>query len=331
MNTRKKLFTFVMLAALLISACSLSPAKPADPVTVQLSWFHGVEYAGFYAAVEKGYYAEENLAVTLNAGGPETSALEEVNSGRAQFGIGQGDSLITAKTQGQNLMAVAAIFKKNPVAIVSLAKDNIQKPEDLIGKTVGTYSLDLSNYSDFPFVAFLNRTGLQKDEMSYALIEDFQGVNEIKSGKMDVMSSMFATDMQVLTRQAGDDINLMYYSDYGVDLYINAIFTTEELVKTNPDLIARFIRATMKGYRYAIENPDEMAKLALTYDSALDLAYQQQVMQAEIPYIDTGAGQIGEMSADVWETTQQILLDFNMLKKPIDLNTIYTNQFVAQQ
>ncbi|MCC7116957.1 MAG: ABC transporter substrate-binding protein [Anaerolineales bacterium] len=332
MNAKQgsKFFIFALVAALVLAACG-APAKPADNVVVQLSWFHGVEYAGFYAAVEKGYYAAENLSVTLNPGGPETSPLDEVNSGRAQFGIGQGDALITAKTQGQNLMAVAAIFKKNPVAIVSLAKDNIQKPEDLIGKTVGTYSLDLTNFSDFPYVAFLNRTGLQKDQMKYALIEDFQGVNEIKAGKMDVMSSIFATDMQVMTQQAGDEVNLMYYSDYGVDLYANALFTTEDLVKNNPDLVARFVRATLKGYQYAIENTDEMAKLALTYDSSLDLAYQQQVMQAEIPYINTGDGQIGEMSESVWNTTQEILLDFNVIQKPIDLNTIYTNQFVTQK
>ena len=319
----------IVLMALLVSACgNIGAPKEAEKVTVQLSWFHGVEYAGFYTAVDKGYYAEENIEVNLVAGGPETNPLDEVANGNAQFGIGQGDSLIVAKTEGRDFVAVATIFRDNPLAITSLEQDNILKPEDLVGKTVGAYSLDLSGYSDLLFLAFMSRTGLEKDSMQYALIEDFYGANEIKSGRMDAMSGMFATDQQVMTRDAGDEINLMYYKDYGVDVYINTIFVTGEFAQNDPDLIQRFISATMKGYQYAIENTDEAAALALTYDEALDLAYQENVMKAQIPFIDTGSGPIGSMDENVWNITQEILLEFDLISAPIDLSTIYTNQFV---
>jgi ABC-type nitrate/sulfonate/bicarbonate transport system substrate-binding protein len=325
------LVTLVTLSILLTACGNATPAKPADKVSVQLSWFHGVEYAGFYAAVEKGYYADANLEVTLNAGGPDINPLDEVDGGNSQFGIGQGDSLIVARENGQNFVAVGTIFRVNPVAITSLKKDNLQKPGDLVGKTVGTYSLDLSNYSDLMFLAFMSRTGLQKDSMQYALIEDFYGANEIKSGRMDAMSGMFATDQQVMTHEAGDEINLIYYKDYGVDVYINTIFVTDEFLQSNPDLIARFVRATMKGYHYAIENPVEVAALAVHYDDALDLAYQEQVMQTQIPFIDTGDAPIGSMDEDVWKTTQDILLEFGLISQPLDVNTIYTNQFVFDE
>jgi len=321
-----------VMTAMFMAACG-SPApvatQPADKVTVQLSWFHGVEYAGFYTAVEKGYYADENIEVTLNAGGPEINPLDEVNNGNAQFGIGSGDGLIIAKTNGQNFVSVATIFRDNPLAITSLQSDKIQKPEDLAGKTVGAYSLDLSSYSDFMFLAFLSRTGLQQDSMNYALIEDFYGANEIKSGKMDAMSGMFATDQQVMTREAGDEINLMYYKDYGVDVYINTIFVTEGLTQSNPDLITRFLRATMKGYQYAVSNPSEVAAFAVKYDDTLDLGYQQQVMQAQIPFIDTGNGALGSMDDNVWNITQEILLEFDLISTPVDLSTVYTNKFVT--
>jgi len=323
--------TLVTLSLLLTACGNMTPARPADKVTVQLSWFHGVEYAGFYAAAEKGYYADENLEVMLNAGGPDINPLNEVHSGKSQFGIGQGDSLIVARETGQKFIAVATIFRVNPIAITSLKKDNLQKPADLVGKTVGTYSLDLSNYSDLMFLAFMSRTGLHKDSMNYALIEDFFGANEIKSGRMDAMSGMFATDQQVMTRQTGDEINLIYYKDYGVDAYINTIFVTDEFLQNNPELIARFIRATMKGYQYAVENPDEVAALAVTYDDSLNLAYQQEVMQTQIPFIDTGDAPIGSMDKNVWETTQNILLEFDLISKPVDLDTIYTNRFVSEQ
>jgi ABC-type nitrate/sulfonate/bicarbonate transport system substrate-binding protein len=324
------LFGVAMIVAIILSACgSNASTAPADTVTVQLSWFHGVEYAGFYTAVEKGYYAEENINVVLNAGGPEINPLDEVANGNAQFGIGQGDSLILAKANGQNFVSVATIFRENPLAITSLKIDAIQKPEDLVGKTVGAYSLDLSSYSDLLFLAFMSRTGLEKSDMKYALIEDFFGANEIKSGRMDAMSGMFATDQQVMTRQVGDEINLIYYKDYGVDVYINTIFVTEEYLQNNEDLVARFIRATMRGYQYAIENTEEVAEFAVKYDETLDLDYQKQVMQAQIPFIDTGNAPIGSMDENVWQVTQDILIEFGMLSTPVDLSTMFTNKFVS--
>lgn len=317
----------MIVLALFLSACGVS--APADKVTVQLSWFHGVEYAGFYTAIEKGYYAEENIEVTLNPGGPDINPLDEVQNGNAQLGITSGDSIIIAKTNNQNFVAVATIFKENPLAITSLAGDNIQKPDDLIGKTVGVYSLDLSNFFDLPFLALLSRTGLERDSMQYALIEDFQGANEIKAGHMDAMSGMFATDQQVMAQDAGDELNFIYYKDYGYDVYINTIFATDEFVSGNSDLVSRLIRATMKGYQYAIEHPEEVAALALNYDSTLDLNYQQEVMKVQIPFIDTGDGVLGSMNESIWENTQDILLEFNLISAPIDLSSIYTNQFVA--
>lgn len=320
----------IIITTLFINGCgqSATPTSTPDTVNVQLSWFHGVEYAGFYAALEKGYYTEENIIVNLSAGGPEINPIDEVQNGNAQFGITSGDSIIIAKTNQQNLMAVATIFKENPLAITSLAKDDIQKPEDLVGKTIGVYSLDLSNFFDLPFLAFLSRTGLDRTSMTYALIEDFQGANEIKAGNMDAMSGMFATDQQVMAESDGDELNFIYYKDYGYDVYINTIFTTDELKNSNPDLVRRFIKATMKGYQYALENVEEVATLAVQQDETLDLSYQQQVMKAQIPFINPGGGSIGSMDESVWSATQEILLEFDLISNPIDISTIYTNDFV---
>lgn len=332
---KKNLFSILtalfILPALLLGACASqsTPAAEPDKVTVQLSWFPGVEYAGFYAAVAKGYYTDANIEVTLNAGGPDINPLDEVNNGNAQFGITSGDSIITARTNGQEFVSVAAIFKENPLAITSLKKDNITSPEDLVGKTIGVYSTDLSNFSDLPFLALMNRTNLDRNSMKYAVIEDFQGANEIKAGHMDAMSGMFATDQQVMANQAGDELNFIYYKDYGYDVYINTIFVKEEFRQSNPDLIRRFIQATMKGYQYAIENTDEVANLALTYDPNLDLAYQQAVMKEQIPFINTGDGQLGAMNESIWKNTQDILLEFNLIKAPVDLKTVYTNEFLT--
>jgi ABC-type nitrate/sulfonate/bicarbonate transport system substrate-binding protein len=297
---------------------------------VQLSWFPSVEYAGFYAALENGYYADEKLDVTLVPGGPEVNALDVVQSGSAQFGISTGDSLILAKSKQQNFVAVATIFRNNPLVAMSLADSGIQKPEDLAGKTVGVIAPDLSSTWDVQFLALMRELNVDTNGMKFIPISDYQGANELKAKNMDAMSGMFATNEPVQAAMAGDQLNLIYYKDYGVDVYSNVIFTSEELTKNNSDLVSRMVKATMKGYQYAIENPDKAAELTVKYDPTLDLAFQKNVMVAQIPFIDTGDAPIGSMDSDVWDTTQQILLDFNLITSTIDLNSVYTNQFVGQ-
>lgn len=324
------LFSLFAALALFISACAGgNPLRASDKIVVQLSWFHSVEYAGFYTALEKGYYAEENIDVTLIAGGPEVDALSEVNSGNAQFGISTGDSLIIARTKQQNLLAVATLFRNNPLVVMSLVSGEIQKPEDLSGKTVGVIAPDLSTTWDIQFLALLQRMGIERESVNFSAIEDYHGANEITSGKVDAMSGMFATNEPILAEMEGDELNLIYYKDYGVDVYPNTLFVTGEFAQANPDLVTRFVRATLRGYQYAIENPEETAALALKYDETLDLEFQQEVMKAQIPFIDTGDAPIGSMDENVWNTTQEILLEFGLIATPVDLATVYTNQFIA--
>lgn len=329
-NSIRNGFVLLAVMALLISACASGNSfRENDEVTVQLSWFHSVEYAGFYTALEKGYYAEENIAVTLVAGGPETDTLSEVNSGNAQFGISTGDSLIIARSNQQNFVAVATIFRNNPLVAMALDNAGIDKPADFTGKNIGVIAPDLSTTWDIQFLALLQRMDIPTDSMNFSAVEDYHGANELKTGKVDVMTGMFATNEPVLAKMEGDALNLIYYKDYGVDVYANTIFVAEEFKQNNPDLITRFIRATFKGYQDALENPEETASFAVKYDETLDLAYQQAVMQAQIPFIDIGDGQLGGMNESVWTSTQSILLEFGLIPEPIDLSVVYTNEFVT--
>lgn len=333
--TTKKIFqalrftTALIVLSLALAACGAKKNAPADKVAVQLSWFPSVEFAGFYAALENGYYADENLEVTLIPGGPEINPLDAVESGAAQFGISTSDSLIIARSEGQNYVAVSAIYGQNPLVVMTLSDSQITKPEDLAGKTVGVFSSDLSTVWDIQFLALLQKTNVDRESVAFTLINDYHGANELTSGNMDAMSGSFATNEPVQARLDGNDVSLIYYKDYGVDVYSNVIFTTEELTQNNAELVSRMIRATMKGYQFAVENPATAVELSLTRDPALDLALQTNTMQAQIPLIDTGGAPIGSMDASVWETTQQILLDFNLISAPIDLNAIYTNKFIA--
>ena len=327
---RYTLIIFVVLAlSLILGACQGGgQSAQTDQVTVQLSWFHTVEFAGFYAAEEQGFYEDENIAVTLEPGGFDVQPWEVVAEGDADFGVTGGGAAMIARSEGLPIKAIGAIFRQSPVALMALAESGIQTPEDMIGKRVGTISPNLDDPNDIQFLAMLQELGIDRSEMELVPIEDYS-VGSLTSGEMDV-SSVFSTNEPIDARQKGFDVNLIFPHEYGVLMYANVIFTTDQMINENPDLVERFMRATLKGYQYAIENPDEVAALALEYDPELDLAFQKETMKVQVPLIDTGDAPIGFMDETVWESTLEILKEQNFITSPVNLNDVYTNEFVEE-
>jgi len=328
---RYTLALFVVLTlSLIFGACQgTGQSAQTDEVTVQLSWFHTVEFAGFYAAEKQGFYEDENIAVTLEPGGFDVQPWEVVAEGEADFGVTGGGAAMIARSEGLPIKAVGAIFRQSPVALMTLADSGIQTPEDMIGKRVGTISPNLDDPNDIQFLAMLQELGIDRSEMELIPIEDYS-VGSLTSGAMDV-SSVFSTNEPIDARQKGIDVNLIFPHEYGVLMYANVIFTTDQMIKENPDLVERFMRATLKGYQYAIENPDEVAALALEYDPELDLAFQKETMKVQVPLIDTGDAPIGFMDETVWESTLEILKEQNFITSPVNLNDVYTNEFIETQ
>ncbi len=321
----------VVITVLLMSgvpaACTAFKPQP-DKVTVQLSWFHSVEFAGFYVADQKGYYADENLAVTLKPGGADILPSQEVVDGKADIGVTGGDQLLIARSQGQPLKAIAAIFRQSPVALMALADSGIKTPQDMVGKRIGVISPAYDNNNDIQLLAMLKQAGIDQSKVKLVVTEDYS-VGSLTSGAMDVYSG-FAMNEAVDAKLRGLNVNLILPQDYGVSIYANVLFANQKTLDERSDVVQRFVRATFKGYQYAIEHPDEAGDLALKYDNTLDAAFQRASMQAEIPLIDTGDVPIGTMDSPVWQNTNDILLQQGLLKSSVDTSMVFTNKFVEK-
>ncbi len=323
----------ICLIALLAIAGGLTgcaPAKPApDAVAVQLSWFHTVEFAGFYTAAAKGYYTDENLAVSLLPGGPDIDPLKVVKEGSAQFGVTSGDNLVRARAASTAVTAIMAIFRRSPLIVMSLPDSGIKRPQDLIGKTVGVISDKLDSNWDIQFLAMLKQLNIDPQSLKFMAIQDYTGANELTSGRLQAISGFFSTNEPVQAKLNGVQSNLIFYSDYGIQIYANTLFAQDALLNSQPDLAQRLVRATLKGYTYALEHPDEAAQFARQFDETLDLKLQTATMDAQIPLIDSGDGAIGSMDLAVWQSTQDALLKQGLLSAPIELSTVFTNRFVT--
>jgi NitT/TauT family transport system substrate-binding protein len=318
----------------LLAACNpTAAAQGPDQVTVQLSWFHNNEFAGFYAADQQGFYTAENLAVTLQPGGPEVDPVAAVLAGSAQFGVVTGDALVRARAAGQDLVAIASIFRDNPLVVMSLAGKGLRRPHNLVGQRVGVLSPNLDTPWDLQFLAMLKAANIDPSRLNFVPIEDYHGANDLVAGRVGACSGFFSTNEAIQARLDGYETDLIFYSDYGIVVYPNPIFTSGPLLGQQPGLVERFVRATLKGYQYAIEHPDEAAQFALKYDGTLDLALQAASMHAQIPFIDTGDAPIGWMDEVVWQDTLAILQEQGLIAGPVDLTSLYTNKFVelAQQ
>ena len=325
MITINRISTILLLVALLAACAPQEVKKPLDEVTVQLSWHHQANAAGFYAADQQGYYAEEGLAVTLlPLPEPGADPMAVVMDGTADLGVNYGAGLVTARSQGLPITAIATIYRRYPLAFMTLASSGITRPHGFPGHTVRTLA---PGGSAVVFQAMMTRLGLDPDSVQE--VDVGYDLSPFFAGEVDISPSYI--NIQVLTaREQGYKVNLILPEDYGIHLYGDTLFTTDRLIEENPDLVLRFLRATLRGWQWAIENPELAGPLALKYDPTLDAAQQAAQMEASVPLVHTGEDHIGWMREEVWQGTYDILLEQGLLDEPVDVDRVYTMEFLQK-
>jgi NitT/TauT family transport system substrate-binding protein len=330
------LFSFLPLIALIVSACGTTnqqaptnaPTKALTPMTIQLSWVNTIEFAGFQFAQEKGYYAEEGLSVQSVEGGFDKDdkfidPIEQVVSGKANFGVVGIDRILSARMDGRPVVAISSIYQRSAGAIVSLAKSNIKTPEDLVGKTIALAGGPSTTY----FYALLKQRGLDPKKMNIVERTDFTTA-PLTSGKADAMDS-FITNEPVSLKLDGQSVDTILYSDYGLDAYSNLIFTTEDMIKNKPDLVVRFLRATMRGYQTALNDVDQAAQFSVKYNPKLAVKAEAASMRASVPLLLPAANKrLGDMQPQVWELVYKLLRESGTLTKDFDLKQSFTLDFL---
>lgn len=313
----------VALALLVIGpfACT-SKTPPPTKITVQLKWLHKAQFGGFYAAEQKGYYAQEGLAVAFVPGGPDTDIEKPVLEGKAQFGITGAYELILGRAEGRTVRALATLFRRSPTVFFALAGTGITRPQDFAGKTIRAVS-------DQTLIlhAMMARIGIRPDR--YTMVSLPSDLKRFASGDVPVWGG-YLTSFVLLARQAGHQVNIVYPDDYGVHLYGDTIFATDKLIADNPDLVRRFLRATLRGWTYAVENPADIGLMVVKYNPDADAALESAEMTASIPLVNTGEDHIGWMKPQMWTGMEKTLRQQNVLTKPVDVDQVYTMRFLEE-
>lgn len=315
---------FSVFSIFFIAACSptIPPTPKLTPVTVQLAWTHQAQFAGLYAADQKGYYKDEGLSVSFIEGGTNIDKLSPVVNGTTQFGIAGADELIIAREQAKPLKAVAVIYRQSPIVFVSLTEKGITKPQQFIGKTIRAPAILVPTLN-----AMMNRLGISPDQ--YSFVDAPTDIEMFASGDIPVWG-MYRNAMLILIENTTYKVNIISPDDYGVHFYSDTLITNDNLINSNPNLVQRFTRASLKGWDYAVENPKEIPAIIQKYYPKADPDLEYKKMIASIRLVNTGEDQIGWMKPEIWTDMNRILLEQKVIKRSVDINELYTTQFLTK-
>jgi PAS domain S-box-containing protein len=251
---------FVVLAAAIflggIFVANPSLAEPLEKVSIKLKWFHQFQFAGYYAAKEKGFYAEEGLDVNLIERNPKTDPVDDVVAGEAEYGITDA-GLLLLRLQGKPVVMMAQIFQYSPLVFVSLRESGIRTPTDLLGKRVMTDDL---GFSDASLKATVLKTLGHLDKVEW--VTHTYRMEDLVEKRVDAMLA-YSTNEPFWYKEQGIDVITIDPRDYGIDFYGDNIFTTETEIKLHPDRVEKMRRASLKGWKYALEHKDEIIDLIM--------------------------------------------------------------------
>ncbi len=326
----KRGVTWLLLGAMLLAGCAqyATPAKQAlTKIRLPMGYIANVQYAPFYIAVDKGYFAAEGLEIEFDYR-IETDGMKLVGAGELPFAVVSGEQVPLARSQGLPVVYVMQWWQKFSVAVVSLADKNIKTPADLAGKSVGLPGFFGASYIGWR--GLLEKAGLQESDMKVQDI-GFTQVAALQQGKVDA-AVVYVNNEPLQLQAAGLDVNVIPVSDY-ISMVANGIVTNEQTIKNNPQLVSGFLRAFLRGLKDALADPDLAFNTSKKYVEGLGSNPQKDEVQRKV--LDETiklwqAPVLGRSDPVAWDQTQQVLIDMGLLKAKIPDDQLFTNQFVDQ-
>src|SRR5262245_65742638 len=302
----KKLMVSVLAGALSLAAFQ---AMAADKVTLQLKWVTQAQFAGYYVAKDKGYYEAENLDVDIKPGGPDIAPPQVLAGGGADVIIDWMPSALATREKGVPVVNIAQPFKSSGMMLTCRKETGITKPEDFRGKTLGVWFFG----NEYPFLSWMGTLGIptQGGKDGVTVLKQGFNVDPLIQKQADCISTMTYNEYwQVI--DAGikpEDLVTFKYEDQGVATLEDGIYVLENKLKDPAfvDKMVRFVRASMKGWKYAEQNPDEAAMIVLENDTTgAQTEVHQKRMMGEIAKLTAGSnGALDE--ADYQRTVKTLL------------------------
>ena len=317
-------------AAAALPALRLGRARAANlkKVTFRLDWIYQGPNAGFMVARDKGFYTEAGLDVEIGPGKGSGSTAQLVATKAAQIGFADGFVVGNSVAKGLGLKMVASIYRRNPAAVVVLADSPIKTPKDLEGKTVAIPT-GSAQFQQWP--AFEKGCHLDSGKIRVVNIDPAGSPPALITGKVDAIAGFAQGYVPSVEIRGNKKARILWYADCGVTAVSNGIIVHPDLIKEDPAMIRAFVAASIKGFLYARQHPDEMAQIVKKYSEATDVRISKR--EAELSWAtwvtpNTAGKPLGWMSDKDWDATVAVLKQYGGVTTPLEPSQLYTNEFV---
>ena len=306
----KTLNTILGSGALALAMAMTAPAANADDkVTLQLKWVTQAQFAGYYVAKDKGFYEEEGLDVEIKPGGPDIAPPQVIAGGGADVILEWMPAALAAREKGVPLVNIAQPFKSSGMMLTCRKETGIEGPEDFKGKTLGVWFFG----NEYPFLSWMSQLDIPTDgsDNGVEVLKQGFNVDPLLQKQADCISTMTYNEYwQVIDAGLSeDDLITFKYEDQGVATLEDGIYVLEESLNDEEfvDKMVRFVRASMKGWKYAEENPDEAAEIVLENDATgAQTEKHQKRMMGEIAKLTAGSN--GALDPADYQRTVESLL-----------------------
>jgi NitT/TauT family transport system substrate-binding protein len=306
-------------------------AEDLTPVTLQSKWVVQAQFAGYYAAVDQGFYEDEGLDVTIRAGGPDIVPEQVVLGGQAEFGIDWLDALLATRDQGQGLVNIAQVFARSGMTEVTWKDTGLDSIEDLRGKKVGVWL----GGNEHKLFAALTKNGIDPQEDVDVVAQPFD-MNLFLNREVDAAAAMtyneLAQVLEVENPETGelytlDELNVLRMSELGTGALEDGIFVREDWIseEANQDVATRFLKASFRGWIYCRDNPDSCVDIVLENGPTLGEGHQRWQMNEINDLIWPNELGIGVMDPASFDITNQIATDYKIIKTPATTDAYRTD------
>jgi NitT/TauT family transport system substrate-binding protein len=302
-----------------VLALATIPAHAGESVTVRLKWLNQAQFAGYYVAKDKGYYETAGLDVSIQPGGSDFPAVQIVAGGNEQFGVTGADQILIARSKGVPIVALAVIYRESPFVLFALKKSGITKPSEFVGKNVG---LKIGGSEELVYRAVLKSAGVDKGALHEVPVKF--DLTPLLTGQVDVWPGYLINEV-LAAQEKGFEVAVIRPADYGVNLYADTLFSTERMLQEKPDVVKKFVAATIHGWADAMADAEVAARTTVKFGNKLDYAHELAMMRASIPLIKAGKDATGVSKQSEWEGLQAMLVEAGFQKAKVDVSKAFTN------
>lgn len=325
MSLKTSFFAVAVATSLGSAGFFVTAAHAADDVTVRINFTPWGMHAPIFAAKSQGYYEQEgiNLSIVPPSQGQQNEVF--IARGDEQFGLSNSDSFLKARANGLPVVAIMADQPSSPAGVISLKESGIDSPDKLKGKSISWIQSNIEGMLN----PLLESGSLARSDIELMNVTRGAEVQLLAAGQVDAIYG-FTYGQALTLEENGFEVNVLALKDYGLDIYGTVFYTSETVLQNDPDLVERFLRATLKGYEWTLDNQKEAVSyvIEVSPDRDLDLETRKLGIIYETYATPEFGERFGLMSDAKWTESIDILGD-DLPTKPA-VGDLYTNEFVEK-